>query len=97
MARIWCEDAEDKKKIMKNKEEWEKKGVAMIEEWLSIRERKARFEAVEEIKRVARKAGLKIQVKEERSRSTEVREKIDKQGQNWRLREWRGDRARENR
>lgn len=38
-VKIWCEKQGLKERILDRKDEWEKKGIAKVEEWLSVRER----------------------------------------------------------
>lgn len=99
IAKIWFDDPETRKKIWSRKVEWERKGVARLEEWKSAKERTARYEALDEMREVARKAGFsstRIEIKERKEKETE-RRRTEGEGQNWRLREWRGERAREKR
>ena len=57
--KVWCEGKETKSKIWEAKKKWEEEEVVVAEEWRSIAERKARSKALEEMKRMARRAGYK--------------------------------------
>ena len=65
--KVWCEGKDARKKILEENVKWEEEGVAEVEEWLSIAERRARAKAITEMKRTAMEVGYKnarIEVKE---------------------------------
>lgn len=50
IAKVWCDEPEAKKEIWSRREEWKRRGVARIEEWMSAKERIARYEALDEMR-----------------------------------------------
>ena len=67
--KVWCEGREARRKILERKKKWEEEGVAEVEEWLSIAERRAGAKAIAGMKRMAKEAGY-------RNARIEVREKV---------------------
>lgn len=99
IAKVWFYDADDKERVWRFKEKWEEEEIVKVENWLPIKERIMRHKLMEDLKEAARKAGVEASIilKEKTKESKGGREAEDQEGQNWRIREWRGERARENR
>ena len=67
--KVWCEEREARRKILEGKKKWEEEGVAEVEEWLSIAERRAKD--ITGMKRIAKKAGY-LQECEDRSKREDL-------------------------
>lgn len=59
VVKVWCKNEGVKEEIWSKKREWERKGLIRVEEWLMIRERRTRHEAMSEMRSVVRNAGFK--------------------------------------
>ena len=57
--KIWCEGKDARGRILEVRDKWEEEEIGTVDEWRPMSERKARIRAIEEMKRVARKAGYK--------------------------------------
>lgn len=69
-----------KGRVWKKKNEWERKGMVRLEEWLSMDERKRRHEAIKKIKELAKELRYEssnIEIKEWKRERYEEGEKMD--------------------
>lgn len=62
IPKVWCESETVMEEIWSKKREWERMKVVRAEEWKTIKERKARYEALEEIRRLARATGYEAKI-----------------------------------
>ena len=86
MYKIWCEGKGTREKIWEERKRWEEEGVASLEIWRSIAERRARAKAFEGMEEMARNAGYidaKIVIKENGWREEEMDERLEKSRRDW--------------
>ena len=84
--KIWCEGKGTRERIWEAKKKLEEEGVATLEEWRSIAERRARAKIFGGMKEMARKAGFKdakIVIKENGWRDGEMNGRQEGSRREW--------------
>ena len=80
--KIWCEGKGTRERIWEAKKKWEE-GVATLEEWRSIAERRTRAKIFEGMKEMAKKAGSRIVIKDNGWRDGEMNERQEGSRREW--------------
>lgn len=97
-VKLWCDIEGVKGKIWEKKEEWKRRGMGKLEEWMTLEERLRRYKEMESLGAGVREGPRDVRERiEKRKREKRTWEEGRDNGQGWRLEEWRGEKAREKR